>query len=105
MSSVGAGGISIEQFATPLSYLQPTASHKTGSIQAEPAIGFIRGLRNGYRRETTSITRRNGLSVEIRGETQFSWVLHDECSIADLLTIHPREAVDWVHKFAASVPN
>jgi hypothetical protein len=42
---------------------------------------------------------------QIRSETQFSWVLHDECSIADLLTIHPRETVDWVHKFAASAPN
>jgi len=42
---------------------------------------------------------------QIRFETQFSWVLHDECSIPDLLTIHPRETVDWVHKFATSVPN
>jgi hypothetical protein len=42
---------------------------------------------------------------QIRSETQFCWVLHDECSIADLLTIHPRETVDWVHKFAAAVPN
>jgi hypothetical protein len=42
---------------------------------------------------------------QIRYETQFSWVLHDECSIADLLTIDPRETVDWVHKLIASVPN
>jgi hypothetical protein len=42
---------------------------------------------------------------QIRYETQLSWVLHDECSMADLLTIHPREAVDWVHKFIASMPN
>ncbi|MGA8598164.1 MAG: hypothetical protein WB676_25885 [Bryobacteraceae bacterium] len=42
---------------------------------------------------------------QIRFETQFSWVLHDECSIADLLTIHPRETADWVHKFVASIPN
>ena len=42
---------------------------------------------------------------QIQYETQFSWVLHDECSMADLLTIHPRETVDWVHKLIASVPN
>jgi hypothetical protein len=42
---------------------------------------------------------------QIRYETQLSWVLHDECSMADLLSIHPRETVDWVHKLIASVPN
>jgi hypothetical protein len=36
---------------------------------------------------------------------RLSWVLHDECSMADLLTIHPRDDVAWVHKFIASVPN
>jgi hypothetical protein len=41
----------------------------------------------------------------IRHETQFSWVLHDECAMADLLTIHPRETIDWAHKLIASVPN
>jgi len=42
---------------------------------------------------------------QMRYDTQLSWVLHDECSMADLLTIHPRETVDWVHKLIASVPN
>jgi hypothetical protein len=42
---------------------------------------------------------------QIRYETQFSWVLHDECSMADLLTIHARGTVDWVHKLIASVPD
>ena len=42
---------------------------------------------------------------QIQYETQLSWVLHDECSMADLLTIHPRDDVAWVHKFTASVPN
>jgi hypothetical protein len=42
---------------------------------------------------------------QIQYETQLSWVLHDECSMADLLTIHPRDDVAWVHKFIASVPN
>jgi hypothetical protein len=42
---------------------------------------------------------------QIRYETQFSWVLHDECSMADLLTIHPRETVDWAHKLIASEPD
>jgi hypothetical protein len=42
---------------------------------------------------------------QIQYETQLSWVLHDECSMADLLTIHPRETVDWVHKLIGSVPN
>jgi hypothetical protein len=55
---------------------------------------------------------RNNLDYEkerqIRGqiqcETQLSWVLHDECSMADLMTIHPRDDVAWVHKFIASIP-
>jgi hypothetical protein len=42
---------------------------------------------------------------QIQYETQLSWVLHDECSMADLLTIHPKEQVEWTQKFAASVPN
>jgi hypothetical protein len=42
---------------------------------------------------------------QIQYQTQFSWVLHDEGSMADLLTIHPRETVDWVHKLIASAPN
>ena len=42
---------------------------------------------------------------QIQYETQLSWVLHDECSMADLLTIHPRDEVGWVHKFIALVPN
>ena len=42
---------------------------------------------------------------QIRYETQFSWVLHDECSMGDLLSIHSRETVDCVHKLIASVPN
>jgi len=42
---------------------------------------------------------------QIRYETQLSWVLHDECSISDLLTIHAKDDVAWVHKFIVSVPN
>jgi len=56
---------------------------------------------------------RNGLDYQteqaIRGqiqyETQLSWVLHDECSMADLLTIHTKDKVAWVTKFITSVPN
>jgi hypothetical protein len=59
------------------------------------------------------MTARNNLDDkmerQIRGqiqyETQLSWVLHDECSMTDLLTIHPRDQVEWVHKFTASVPD
>jgi hypothetical protein len=50
-------------------------------------------------------TTERQIRGQIRCETQFSWVLHDECSIADLLSIHPRETVDWVHKLIVSVPN
>jgi hypothetical protein len=42
---------------------------------------------------------------QIQYETQLSWVLYDECSMADLLTIHPRDDVAWAHKFIASVRN
>ena len=59
------------------------------------------------------LSARNNLDYEIerqiRGqiqyETQLSWVLHDECSMADLMTIHSRDEVAWVNKFVASVPN
>jgi hypothetical protein len=50
-------------------------------------------------------TTERRIRGQIRYETQFSWVLHDECSMADLLTIHSRDTVDWVHKLIASVPN
>jgi hypothetical protein len=42
---------------------------------------------------------------QIQYETQLSWVLHDECSMSDLLTIDPRDEVAWVHKFITSVPD
>jgi hypothetical protein len=50
-------------------------------------------------------TTERQIRGQIRYDTQLSWVLHDECSMADLLTIHPQETVDWVHKLIASVPN
>jgi hypothetical protein len=50
-------------------------------------------------------TTERPIRGQIQYETQLSWVLHDECSMADLLSIHPRETVDWVHKLIASVPN
>lgn len=56
-------------------------------------------------RNDLNYTTEGLIRGQIRYETQFSWVLHDECSMADLLTIHPRETVDWVHKLVASVPN
>jgi hypothetical protein len=40
---------------------------------------------------------------EIQYETQLSWVLHDECSMADLLTIHPKDEVAWIHEFIAKL--
>jgi hypothetical protein len=56
-------------------------------------------------RNDLDYTTQRLIRGQIRYETQFSWVLHDECSIADLLTIHPRETIDWAHKLIASVPN
>ena len=56
-------------------------------------------------RNDLDYTAERLIGGQIRYETQFTWVLHDECSMADLLTIHPRETVDWVHKLIASVPN
>jgi hypothetical protein len=44
------------------------------------------------------------LGKEIRYETQFSWVLHDECTMTDLLTMHPEKDARWVNDFTASVP-
>ena len=58
-----------------------------------------------HARNDLDYTTERLIRGQIRYETQFSWVLHDECSMADLLTIHPRETVDWVHKLIASVPN
>jgi hypothetical protein len=58
-----------------------------------------------YARNDLDHTTERLIRGQIQHETQFSWVLHDECSVADLLTIHPRETVDWVHKLIASVPN
>jgi hypothetical protein len=58
-----------------------------------------------HARNELDYTTERLIRGQIQYETQFSWVLHDECSVADLLTIHPRETVDWVHKLIASVPN
>jgi hypothetical protein len=58
-----------------------------------------------HARNELDYTAERLIRGQIQYETQFSWVLHDECSIADLLTIRPRETVDWVHKLIASVPN